>query len=247
MLVSSDYNILASILKTTSRSTSRKTSCLGTPQSASLAAPSLETMNAVANDDAQFTSLDPRRFTPTLHANLVSEILSLRREVDSKGKLIVGLEEQLIGAERENEELTALVSNTKQEARDVHRQLHALEGGSDYAIEKLVAERDTATKSTEDLKRRLETVYKKLKARDNDLDRINELWDSDKQQWETQRRNFDRRLHVADSRARTLTAELELTRDFGVRRGGPVTDGRPLSEAQKGRQAERAQREVHLQ
>ena len=47
--------------------------------------------------------MDPRRFTPTLHANLVSEILNLRRELDSKHKFIDDLETSLHTARTDNE------------------------------------------------------------------------------------------------------------------------------------------------
>src|SRR4051812_27314288 len=45
----------------------------------------------VTNDDT-ISPFDPRRFTPTLHANLVSEILSLRRDQEEKLKIIESLE-----------------------------------------------------------------------------------------------------------------------------------------------------------
>src|SRR5437667_306147 len=53
--------------------------------------------------DENISILDPRRFTPTLHANLVSEILSLRRDLDSKNGVIEGLENSLHGARDELE------------------------------------------------------------------------------------------------------------------------------------------------
>src|ERR1035438_9936678 len=48
----------------------------------------------VTNDES-ISILDPRRFTPTLHANLVSEILALRRDQEEKTKIIEGLETSL--------------------------------------------------------------------------------------------------------------------------------------------------------
>jgi hypothetical protein len=56
--------------------------------------------------EGRYGSLDPRRFTPTLHANLVSEILTLRRELDSKNNLVENLETSLATAKTDNEILS---------------------------------------------------------------------------------------------------------------------------------------------
>ena len=61
--------------------------------------------------------LDPRRFTPTLHANLVSEILALRRDQEEKTKLIENLESELHNTRGEQEELEATLVVTAKESR----------------------------------------------------------------------------------------------------------------------------------
>src|SRR5436190_15608664 len=54
----------------------------------------------IANDET-ISPLDPRRFTPTLHASLVSEILSLRRDLEGKSRIIDTLEVNLENARSE--------------------------------------------------------------------------------------------------------------------------------------------------
>ena len=65
--------------------------------------------------------LDPRRFTPTLHANLVSEILALRRDQEEKVKFIEGLEASLQTSREETETLQATLSTTGKESRSLKR------------------------------------------------------------------------------------------------------------------------------
>jgi hypothetical protein len=70
--------------------------------------PSRKSGNHVGNgnNDDDIGPLDPRRFTPTLHASLVSEILNLRRELDSKHKFIEDLESSLQSARNEKDEVS---------------------------------------------------------------------------------------------------------------------------------------------
>ena len=51
----------------------------------------LESGEILSSSDS-VSMMDPRRFTPSLHASLVAEILSLRRELDSKNGTIDHLE-----------------------------------------------------------------------------------------------------------------------------------------------------------
>src|SRR5947199_3648992 len=68
-----------------------------------------------AANDENISILDPRRFTPTLHANLVSEILSLRRDVESKTTFIEALETNLHSAKANCESLSTNLSANSQE------------------------------------------------------------------------------------------------------------------------------------
>ena len=101
--------------------------------------------------------LDPRRFTPTLHANLVSEILNLRRELDSKHEFIEDLESNLDTCRSENDSLTNKLSSSAKENRAVKRQLQQLENGTFSALEELSGQRDRAAETSADLKDRKST------------------------------------------------------------------------------------------
>ena len=115
--------------------------------------------------------LDPRRFTPTLHANLVSEILSLRRDQEEKLKFIEGLEASLLTSREESEKLQTTLTTTAKESRSLKRQLALLEGGTSSALGELARERDEAVDTASETKKRLETMQKKLRTQEEDSDR----------------------------------------------------------------------------
>ncbi|KAK6604906.1 nuclear migration protein [Botrytis cinerea] len=136
----------------------------------------------VTNDET-ISILDPRRFTPTLHANLVAEILTLRRDQEEKIRTIESLEEALHDTRGEHESLQDRLADTSKESRALKRQLALLEGGTSSALSELAKERDEAVETTTEMRRRLETVQKKLKGRDEEVDRVQNLWANDKDNW----------------------------------------------------------------
>lgn len=68
-------------------------------------------------DDDDEVLNDPRRFTPTLHASLVSEILKLRGELDGKHKFIEDLEVNLKTSRDESDELNEKLNRTEKDSR----------------------------------------------------------------------------------------------------------------------------------
>ncbi|KAI9643043.1 hypothetical protein NHQ30_008778 [Ciborinia camelliae] len=161
----------------------------------------------VTNDET-ISILDPRRFTPTLHANLVAEILTLRRDQEEKLKAIESLEEALHDARGEHESLDDRLTNTAKENRSLKRQLASLEGGTSSALTELAKERDEAVETTTEMRRRLETIQKKLKSRDEDVDRIQNLWANDKDNWDEERRKLEVKIHVSETRLKTVLDEV---------------------------------------
>jgi hypothetical protein len=158
-----------------------------------------------------FTSisiLDPRRFTPTLHANLVSEILALRRDQEEKTKLIENLETELHNTKGEHEQLEATLVVTAKESRSLKRQLALLEGGTSSALSELARERDEAVDLNSEIKRRLETAQKKIRSQEEDSDRVHEQWARDKDNWEEEKRKYERKIHVAEGRLKTVLEEV---------------------------------------
>ncbi|KKF92530.1 Anucleate primary sterigmata protein A [Ceratocystis platani] len=152
--------------------------------------------------------LDPRRFTPTLHANLVSEILTLRRDQEEKIKLIEQLESALHVSRQEQEVLEQTVVNTSKETRAVKRQLSLLEGGTSTAIGDLAKERDEAVETSAETKKKLETAQRKIKTQEEDSQRVHNQWAKEKNEWEEERRKFERKIHISESRLKIILDEV---------------------------------------
>ncbi|KAK4444841.1 hypothetical protein QBC34DRAFT_384890 [Podospora aff. communis PSN243] len=161
----------------------------------------------VSNDDT-ISPLDPRRFTPTLHANLVSEILALRRDQEEKLKIIESLETSLHASREEVESLQDGMLSTSKESRSLKRQLALLEGGTSSALGELARERDEAVESAAETKRRLEASQKKVKSQEEDSERVHRQWAKEKDEWEEEKRKFERKIHVAETRLKVVLDEV---------------------------------------
>ena len=163
-------------------SRSRRSSRHGTPSSLgdlSQASPVPPASDCTSDDpanDENISMLDPRRFTPTLHANLVAEILNLRRELDSKHRVIEDLETNLHSTQEENEVLNDKLSSSLRESRNARRQIQQLETGTLSALEELAKERDQFKADNEQLKSKLEASQKKAKSEGDASDRTQDLW-----------------------------------------------------------------------
>ncbi|KAK4574215.1 hypothetical protein LTR86_001976 [Recurvomyces mirabilis] len=163
------------------------------------------------NREGRYSALDPRRFTPTLHASLVSEILNLRRELDSKNTLVENLETNLAGTRNDNEALTERVAQHQKEVRKAKQQLQQMESGTYDAVEEMGRERDLARQAAEDLKGKLEVVTKKHRRQDEDAARSQGLWEQEKESWDNERRQLERRVHVTENRLRVVVDEMSTT------------------------------------
>jgi Meiotic cell cortex C-terminal pleckstrin homology len=160
-----------------------------------------------AANDENISILDPRRFTPTLHANLVSEILSLRRDLDSKHGMIDNLEGTLHSTQKSLEASQEQLGKNGKEIRSFKRQLALLEGGTSSALSELARERDEAVDSSLELKRRLETSQKKARLQEEDSDRTQSLWERDKANWDTEKRAMERKVHIVEGRLKAVLDE----------------------------------------
>ncbi|KAL4997749.1 meiotic cell cortex C-terminal pleckstrin homology-domain-containing protein [Aspergillus recurvatus] len=163
--------------------------------------------DSIADEDV-ISPLDPRRFTPTLHASLVSEILALRRDVESKTKAIDILENSLDESRLENEELAERLAKHSKESRSLKHQLQLLEGGSSSALTELAKERDNALGGVAEFRRKLEQAQKKARTREEELERTTKLWTRDKEAWDGERRNLERKVHVVEGRLKAVLNEV---------------------------------------
>ncbi|KAF2656051.1 hypothetical protein K491DRAFT_715744 [Lophiostoma macrostomum CBS 122681] len=196
------------------QSLSRRTSRFGTPSADGACSPAPFPPEPQdyenANDDENISVLDPRRFTPTLHASLVSEILNLRRELDSKHRFIEDIETSLHTVRNENDSLTSQLSSSTKESRAVKRQLQQLENGTLSALEEIAGERDKVKDANADLKEKLETTQKKLRAQEDDSARVHDMWAREKEIWGDEKRALERRVHISESRLKMLVEELAM-------------------------------------
>ncbi|KAF2835608.1 hypothetical protein M501DRAFT_981458 [Patellaria atrata CBS 101060] len=159
-------------------------------------------------NDENISVLDPRRFTPTLHANLVSEILSLRRELDSKHVLIEDLETNLHSTKLENDDLNKQLSQSTKENKSARLQMQQLETETLAALEELAKERDDINNVNSELKDKLETAQNKIRSLDEDSGRTQNIWEKDKDKWDREKRQLERRVHVTESRLKMVLEEL---------------------------------------
>lgn len=160
--------------------------------------------------DDDKVSFNPRRFTPTLHASLVSEILNLRREVDSKTRTIDTLERNLDESRTECEDVGSNLSRCSKEARSLRHQLDLLEGGSSSALTELAKERDDALESINEMRKKLEYNQKKSRSREDDADRTQLLWDREREAWDIEKRSLERKVHVVENRLKTVLKEVAM-------------------------------------
>ncbi|EXJ56500.1 hypothetical protein A1O7_06844 [Cladophialophora yegresii CBS 114405] len=158
--------------------------------------------------DENISPLDPRRFTPTLHASLVSEILSLRRDLESRTNDIEKLEISLHAAQNQNEVLNSNLLQANKENRSTKRQMQLLEGGTLSALNELAKERDEALSDVSDLRKRLEQNQKKTKGQEETAERTQSLWDKDKETWLAEKRGLETRVHIAEGRLKVVLSEL---------------------------------------
>ena len=158
--------------------------------------------------DGDLTVFDRRRFTPTLHASLVSEILSVRRDLDLKAQFIDELETNLHVAKSENEALFSQLNRSSKENRTIKRQLEHLEQDSSAALEGLAKERDSAKESDNGMKYKIEMLRRKVRAQEDDAGQMLEMLEKGKASWDMERRQLERRLHISETRLKALLKDL---------------------------------------
>ncbi|KAL8647058.1 MAG: hypothetical protein Q9226_006593 [Calogaya cf. arnoldii] len=154
------------------------------------------------------SAIDSKRFTPNLHASLVSEILSLRREIEGKNNALASLEDSLQSSKLENGQLTATVSSQERKIRSAKKQMQLLESGTLSALGDIAKERDDAVGSLAEARKRLEASKGSVRGFEEDARRNQTLWEQDKQNWDNEKRNIERKVHVAEGRLKTMVNEV---------------------------------------
>lgn len=160
------------------------------------------------SNDANISVMDPRRFTPNLHASLVAEILSLRRENESKTSLVGALEDSLQESRNENGQLAEELKIQRAEMRSIKRQMQLLESGSHSAVGDIEKERDGAVDRLGDTQKRLETLKNKARAHEQEVERTQDLWNRDRESWEDEKRGLELKIHVVEGRLKKVLVEV---------------------------------------
>lgn len=160
------------------------------------------------SNDSNISVMDPRRFTPNLHASLVAEILSLRRENESKNSLVGALEDSLQESRNENGQLAEELKVQEGEMRSIKRQMQLLESGSNSAVGDIEKERDGAVDKLGDTQKRLETLKNKARAHEQEMERTQDLWNRDRESWEDEKRSLELKIHVVEGRLKTVLTEV---------------------------------------
>lgn len=163
-----------------------------------------------AANDENISILDPRRFTPTLHANLVSEILNLRRELDSKHRFIDDLEANLDSARSDNETLAKQLASSNKECKIAKRQLQHFENETLSALEEIAGERDKMKEANVDLRQKLAAAEKRTRTQDDDSTKVHDMWAREKEEWAGEKRALERRVHVSEIRLQMLLDEIAM-------------------------------------
>ena len=154
------------------------------------------------------SATDAKRFTPNLHASLVSEILSLRREIESKNNALAGIEENLQNSKNENGLLEATITSQEREIRSAKKQMQLLESGTLSALGDIAKERDDAVDSLAEARKRLDASRSMVRGFEEDARRNQEMWEQDKQNWYNEKRNIERKVHVAEGRLKAMANEV---------------------------------------
>ena len=165
-----------------------------------------------ANDagDERYSVHDPRRLTQNLDMSLVSQIHSLKKELESKDALVQTLEESLHQTRSENERLTEDATTQKAEVKSVKFQMQSLERDMLQEFENTVRERNNAIDSVADTRKRLEDSKKKVRAQEEDADRSHALWEKDRRDLEDKNRKLEGKNHVLEEHLKTMAAAMDV-------------------------------------
>lgn len=172
-------------------------------------------------EDERYNVRDTRRLTPNLGISFVSQIHSLKNDLESKDALVGSLEDSLHQNKAENEQLKEDINAQRTEVRSVKHQMSSLEHDMLQALEDIAKERDNAVKGVADNRKQLEAARKKIRAQEEEVEKSNTIWERDKQDWENSRRKMEGKVHIVEERLKTMVAEMMAVQSTGQSRPGP--------------------------
>jgi len=177
--------------------------------------PNAEEYQHGENEEAQdkgngeeVSPLNPRRFTPNMHASLVSQILTLQREVESRNKTVNNLEEFLHISRAENEQLNSSLKDEAKEHRATKKQVQLEESTAMTALGDIAKERDDACESLAETRKRLEILKSRVRDQEEEADKTQDHWDKERQNWDMEKRNMETKVHLVEGRLKAVLAEV---------------------------------------
>lgn len=171
-------------------------------------------------DEKGYSTHDPRRHTPNLSISFVSQIHSLKKELESKDDLVENLEDNLHQARLENEKLNDDLDSQKAEVKSVKFQMQSLEHDMLQALEGMAKQRDNAVESVADTRKRLDASKRKAREQEEDATKLHELWETEKQAWEDKKRKLESKVHAVEERLKAMVAEMLAVQSTGENRPG---------------------------
>ncbi|PSK56896.1 Nuclear migration protein NUM1 [Elsinoe australis] len=165
------------------------------------------------NEGKSASSIDPRRITPTLHASLVSEILSLRRELENKTAFIDDLETNLHASKIENEDINDRLSQLIRESKANKKQSDDAEKHLYQVTEDLIKERDEAVNTGHDLRNKLNALTSRSRRQEQEFEQWQRDWERKNNSWEAEKRGLELRVQTTETQLRTVVQEISAKND----------------------------------
>ncbi|KAF4552519.1 Meiotic cell cortex C-terminal pleckstrin-like protein [Elsinoe fawcettii] len=162
-------------------------------------------------NESKTSSLDPRRITPTLHASLVSEILNLRRELDSKNTFIDDLETTLQSSKLEFETVNDRLNQTIRDSKANKKQSEDAEKHLYQVTEDLIKERDQAVTTGQDLRNKLNVLTSRSRRQEQEFEQWQRDWERKNQSWETEKRHLELRVQTTENQLRAVVHQIKTT------------------------------------
>lgn len=181
------------------------------------------------NNDSD-TQYDPQQFTPNLHASLVSKVLGLQQELESKRAYIDDVETSLSSSRAEIESLKESQRRVGKEKQALKRQVQLHEQNALSAVEVLSEERDQFKDANTELRKRLESVQKKVRTHEDDAVRLQSLLEQERTSAVNSKRTLERRAELAETRLQSVIEDLAASQTASVDNSQiPDLNSRPSS------------------
>ncbi|KAG8532594.1 uncharacterized protein KY384_002471 [Bacidia gigantensis] len=185
----------------------------------------------VDRDTVYVEKRSSRRFTSDLDNSLIQQIHTLRLERDEKNAAVERLEETFHESKTEQERLSQEVASRNAETRSVKKQMQLLESGTLAALGDIAKERDDAMGVAVETRKRLEASNQKLRAQEEDAERAQNIKDKEQEAWLDDKRNLERKVHILESRLKTMVAEMVAAESAWMEQSGAKEDNESMQEA----------------